>query len=89
MVSVHVGFHNKAATELGRQLPDWIWWNTDKPPHCRQTIKDIIEKNVPFDKDDILRLVSERHKEKLNIHETVYATGYRRTRHGEQRLELR
>lgn len=81
--------HNKAATELGRQLPDWIWWNTDKPPHCRQTIKDIIEKNVPFDKDDILRLVSERHKEKLNIHETVYATGYRRTRHGEQRLELR
>ncbi|MBS5373112.1 DNA (cytosine-5-)-methyltransferase [butyrate-producing bacterium] len=81
--------HNKAATELGRQLPDWIWWNTDKPPHCRQTIKDIVEKNVPFDKDDILRLVPERHKEKLNTHETVYATGYRRTRHGEQRLELR
>ena len=31
----------------------------------------------------------ERHKEKLDAHETIYATGYRRTRHGEQQLELR
>ena len=81
--------HNKAATELGTRLPDWIWWNTDKPPHRNQTVKDIVERDVPFDKDDVLRLVPERHKEKLNEHETVYATGYRRTRHGKQQLELR
>ena len=81
--------HNKAATELGTRLPDWFWWNTDKPPHRNQTVKDIVERDVPFDKDDVLRLVPERHKEKLNEHETVYATGYRRTRHGKQQLELR
>ena len=36
-----------------------------------------------------MKLVPERHKEKLDAHETIYATGYRRTRHGEQQLELR
>ena len=41
--------HNKAATELGTRLPDWIWWNTDKPPHRNQTVKDIVERDVPFD----------------------------------------
>ena len=42
-----------------------------------------------FDKDTVLPLVPERHQIKLNEHDTVYATGYRRTRHGEQQLELR
>ena len=41
------------------------------------------------DKDTVLPLVPERHQIKLNEHDTVYATGYRRTRHGEQQLELR
>lgn len=81
--------HNKAAAELGARLPDWIWWNTDRPPRRHQTVKDIVEEDVPFDKDDVLKLVPERHKEKLDAHETIYATGYRRTRHGEQQLELR
>ena len=36
-----------------------------------------------------MRLIPERHQAKLNEHDTVYATGYRRTRHGEQQLELR
>lgn len=35
-----------------------------------------------------MRLIPERHQAKLNEHDTVYATGYRRTRHGEQQLEL-
>lgn len=81
--------HNKVATELGRDLPGWIWWKTERPPRRQQTLMDIVDKNVPFDKDDVLRLVPERHQNKLNEHDTVYATGYRRTRHGEQQLELR
>ena len=36
-----------------------------------------------------MKLIPTRHKEKLDKHEIVYATGYRRTRHGEQQLELR
>ena len=34
-------------------------------------------------------LVPERHWVKLNEYETIYAIGYRRTRHGQQQLELR
>lgn len=81
--------HTKAAIELGRSLPRWIWWKTENPPRCDKTLKDIVDKDAPFDKDDALRLVPERHLAKLNEYSTVYATGYRRTRHGEQQLELR
>lgn len=81
--------HNKAAIALGKSLPGWIWWTTEKPPHRKDHIKDIIEPNIPFDKDSVLRLISDRHQAKLDEHETVYASGYRRTRNGEQQLELR
>ena len=81
--------HNKAASELGQSLPGWIWWQAEKPPRRCSTLKDIIEEEVEFDKDTVLPLVPERHQTKLNEHNTVYATGYRRTRHGEQQLELR
>ena len=39
--------------------------------------------------DDVLKLLPEKQWEKLNEHETVFATGYRRTRNGKQQLELR
>lgn len=81
--------HNKAASDLGRSLPGWIWWQAEKPPRRHSTLKDIIEEEAKFDKDTVLPLVPERHRIKLNEHDTVYATGYRRTRHGEQQLELR
>lgn len=81
--------HNKAAIELGQILPGWIWWKTDKPQRRHNTLKDIVEENAQFDKDDALKLVPKRHQDKLDEHDTVYATGYRRTRHGKQQLELR
>lgn len=81
--------HSKAAIELGQSLPGWIWWKTDKPQRRNKTLRDIVDDNAPFDKDDVLRLVPNRHQEKLNEHDSVCATGYRRTRHGEQQLELR
>lgn len=81
--------HNKAAAELGRSLPGWIWWTAEKPAHRSKTVKDIIEDSVPFDKDHVLRLIPQRHQVKLDRQKTVYATGYRRTRHGQQQLELR
>ena len=81
--------HNKAAIALGESLPDWIWWKAEKPIRQSSTIKDIVEEDIPFDKDDVLRLVPEHHQKILNEQDTVYATGYRRTRHGEQQLELR
>ncbi len=81
--------HSKTAIELGYSLPGWIWWTTDKPQRRCKTLKDIVDNNTPFDKDDVLRLVPDRHQEELDERDTVYATGYRRTRHGEQQLELR
>ena len=80
--------HNKAATDLGNTLPGWIWWYADKPLSRQSSLEDIIEE-AAFDKDAILKLVPQRHWVKLNEHETIYATGYRRTRHGQQQLELR
>ena len=81
--------HNSAATQLGRELPGWVWWHTEKPSRRAVSLKDIVEDNATFDKDDVLRLVPERHWSKLRAHDTVYATGYRRTRNGTQQLELR
>jgi len=81
--------HNKAAVDLGYSLSSWIWWRTEKPPHLHQILEDVIEEDVPFDKDTVLRLVPGRHQAKLDEFEHVYATGYRRMRNGEQQLELR
>lgn len=81
--------HSKAATELGHSLPRWIWWRSAKPPKTRLTLEDIIELDVPFDKDDVIDLIPDKHIARLSEHDTIYATGYRRTRNGQQRLELR
>ena len=81
--------HSSAATNLGNSLPGWLWWRTEKPSCVRPSLEDIVEKGVPFDKDDALRLISDRHMLKLNEYDTFYATGYRRMRNGIQRLELR
>ena len=81
--------HNKAASNLGKALPGWIWWQAPKLQKRQTTLKNIVERDVPFDKDSVLRLIPDRHREMLDKRDSVIATGYRRTRHGEQQLELR
>ena len=81
--------HNKAAADLGKVLPNWVWWRAEKPPKRHTRLADIIDFSLHYDKDDVLRLISPRHKEKLAGMENVVATGYRRTRNGKQCLELR
>ena len=81
--------HNRAAADLGTSLPRWIWWNAEKPPRRRVKLPDILEQNAPFDRDDVLKLIPERHWTKLFQSGSVCATGYRRTRQGRQQLELR
>lgn len=81
--------HNEAATRLGRELPEWIWWRTEKPGCRSLSLRDIIEDDAPFDKDSVLNLIPERHQIKLQAQETAYVTGYRRMRNGTQQLELR
>lgn len=81
--------HNKAAVELGTRLPEWIWWYAPKPPRRRERLEDVIDLSVPYDKDHVLNIISERHREKLSKVDDIIATGYRRTRSGKQCLELR
>jgi len=81
--------HNKAAADLGRVLPEWIWWRVGKPERRRTRLVDVIDFSLPYDKDDVLKLISPRHQEKLDEAEDIIATGYRRTRNGKQCMELR
>lgn len=81
--------HNKAAVELGKQLDNWVWWKTDKPQNRTKCISDILEQDITFDKDDVLKLIPQRMLDELNSKEYAIATGYRRTRNGKQQLELR
>lgn len=81
--------HNRAAEELGKQLDNWIWWQTNKPNTRTQHVSDILEPEAVFDKDDVLKLIPQRMLDELNSKEYAIATGYRRTRGGKQQLELR
>lgn len=81
--------HNKAAVNLGKNLPEWIWWKAEKPAKRGSNLRDILDFTIPYDKDDVLRLISPRHKKKLDNMNEAIVTGYRRTRNGKQCLELR
>jgi DNA (cytosine-5)-methyltransferase 1 len=52
-------------------------------------LKDIIDFSVPYDKDNVLRHIPSSHLQRLNQYNEIAVTGYRRTRHGKQSLELR
>lgn len=81
--------HNSSAIRLGKELGDWVWWKAKKPEKRNSSITDVLDPKATYDKDDVLRLVSEKCMKELNSHERIVATGYRRTRNGRQRLELR
>jgi DNA (cytosine-5)-methyltransferase 1 len=81
--------HNEAAVKLGCQLSDWVWWKAPEPPKRHTTLVDILDMNLPYDKDSVLRLIPENHRRLLMAYENVYATGYRRVRNHKQVLELR
>lgn len=81
--------HNKTSANLGRHLPNWIWWRVDKPPKRKVRLIDIVDFNLPYDKDNVLNLLPPHHKNKLDKLDEIVTTGYRRTRHGVQFLEIR
>ena len=81
--------HNKAASDLGKVLPCWIWWKAEKPPGRNESLNDVIDFSIPYDKNDVLKLIPSNHKEKLDSMKNAVVTGYRRTRQGKQCLELR
>jgi DNA (cytosine-5)-methyltransferase 1 len=81
--------HNKAVVKLGCVLPDWIWWKAKQPPKRETKINDVLDFNLPYDKDNVLSLIPPHHREELESYTNCVATGYRRMRYGKQCLELR
>ena len=81
--------HNKAVTDLGKRLPEWIWWFAAYPPSRYIKLENIIDFTLPYDRDYVLQLIPPRHKKIIDSLDNVVATGYRRTRNGKQCLELR
>jgi len=81
--------HNKAAIKLGCALPNWIWWKAKHPPKRETKINDVLDFNLPYDKDNVLSIIPQHHREKLMAYTNCVVTGYRRIRNNKQCLELR
>lgn len=81
--------HPRALAKLGTELDDFIWWNIPEPDTRPLQLSDIVEEHVPFDRDEVIKLIPPAHREKFAASGFDYATGYRRTRNGKQVLEIR
>ena len=81
--------HNKTTAKLGCTLSDWVWWKAEPPPQRKTTINDILDFDLPYDKDNVLPLIPPRHREELASYADYVTTAYRRVRSGKQCLELR
>jgi len=87
--------HPEIVQRAGQGLNNWVWWNMPQPPARKKKLFDIIDWDAPYaetktDKHNI-RLISNRHAARLNElpNEVLALPGYKRTRGGEQVLELR
>lgn len=80
---------NNAIAAIGKRTDGFVWWNAPEPEPRMQTLADIVDGDVEFDRNDLCRLVSEKQASKLFQSGFEYATGYRRTRNGKQVMELR
>ncbi|GHV82855.1 hypothetical protein AGMMS50212_01950 [Spirochaetia bacterium] len=55
----------------------------------KTTINNVLDFNLPYDKDNVLSLIPPHHQEELATYTNFVAAGYRRVRNGKQCLELR
>lgn len=89
LVSDHPSWlHTNQMVKLGKSIDGFVWWFA-KPPKCREIDLCDIVTDAPFDRNDVIKLVSQSHVDKFLSSGQEYATGYRRTRGGKQVMELR
>lgn len=81
--------HTPTLQKLASTINGFVWWNLPKPERRNQIIDDVVEQQVPFDKDEVTALIPKDHLHKFEKTGRQYATGYRRTRNGKQVLEIR
>lgn len=85
--------HTDMIRQVAETLDGWLWWNMPKPARRLMDLSDIIEWDAPVDSkektEQLLALLSEKHRQLLNQYENIVVPGYKRTRSSRQRLELR
>ena len=77
-------------------LEDFVWWRIPKPSAQQVRLDHCIDFETPCDSPDIaahnLSLIPERHRDRMaspELQDTRVFPGYKRTRNGQQVLELR
>lgn len=88
--------HPDTVRKAAAGLPRWIWWKMPEPPPRQQKLSDIIEWDAQSSDEKTearnISLIAPRHRDFLNRLPAVKpfaAPGYKRTRNGQQVLELR
>ena len=88
--------HSDALIRAARGLDEHVWWRLPEPHGSVPRLSDVVECDAPFPdwatQAHNLALISPRHRkviEAMPKHMPVTAAGYRRTRNGQQVLELR
>ncbi len=80
-------------TNVAGNLKNWVWWTMPKPEKRGSELSDLIQWESPVDPplktEQLLGLLSQRHRELLSQHDRAVVAGYRRSRGGVQCLELR
>lgn len=88
--------HTPAILKVAKDLLGWVWWKVPEPQQRDINLIDFVEWDAPTDPEKVvnrnLELMAPRHREYLmslpdNV--PIVATGYKRTRQGQQVLELR
>ena len=52
--------HPAAVQRAAAAIDDFIWWSAEEPPSMTSGLADIVE-DVPFDRDDIVQYIPEKH----------------------------
>ena len=85
--------HPESLQKLASELDSWIWWDIPRPDKRQTSLNDVIEWSAPVNSsvktENLLSMLSEKHRNQLNDHDNIAVPGYKRTRYGQQRLELR
>lgn len=78
-----------AIARVGSSVDGWVWWKASRPAPLTSDLESIVDEGAPFDRNDVVPLIPDRHRKKFLDSGRTYATGYRRTRSGRQCLEIR
>lgn len=88
--------HPASIVRAATGLHGWVWWNLPAPPARKYQLVDLIDFSAPCDEPEkqerLLRLAPEKHRAKMiatSGNGRMVFPGYKRTRRGQQVLELR